>query len=65
MFKLFFVNHGYSPDWVGKTFEEAVEQAKKFHFSASIICDGFVVGAWDAIGGVKDYRDTPYLIPAK
>lgn len=66
-FSLFFTNHGYSPDWSGFSLEEAIAQAKRYHFDAQILERGKLVGAWSAIGGYRDLsggrRQRPYINP--
>lgn len=55
-YTLFFTNHGYAPEWSGHSLEEAVAQARRYHFDATIYYRGKLVGSWGVLSGFRRYE---------
>ena len=56
MFKVNFINLGYSADQKFTTLKEAFAYGVKHHFEFSVSDQYGIVSAWSPIGGRRDYR---------
>jgi hypothetical protein len=61
MFKIFFINFGYSASKAGETLEEAKKIARKAGFESRIETeDGTCVGTWSPISGYVPWGSYRY-----